>query len=254
MAPKPKERQISMKFDLASHPDTIETEEFDEGDILEALDLEGVEGLTSSRGVFWVEAVELRDDSGLILQVACLGADDDASTALLGTLFNRKKARLHLCTSRDGPKSCAIEKMGAHGCSFYKFANTDYPLKSIDVNIAKAFKRRRREWDRRKGKGRREESPGGERVSPEAIAAAAGTLKLPGRSGALRKPKRSREEQDEREQEGDALGGVWGDKLGDSREEEQDYPNDWRLRLIVPRMARGPKGVPGRRSGKPCPG
>ena len=226
MAPKPRERHMSMKFDLTSHPEAIDAEEFNDGDILEVLDLEGVEGLTSSRGVFWVEAVELRDDSGITLLVACLGADDQASTALLGTLFNRKKARLHLCSSRGGPPSCTVEKMGAHASSFYKFANADYPLKSIDANIAKAFKRRRREVDRKKGKGRREESPGGERVSPEAGAGAAGSVPLPGREGVLRRPKRSREERDEREAEEASLRGVWVQDKGALDEAEAEGDED----------------------------
>lgn len=96
MAPKRGRMTEPVRYNLREDPNSCNAEDFNEGDIIEVLDLAGVEGLATTRGVFWVEAVELRDGSGIVLKVACLGGDDQASSALLATVFNRKKARLHL--------------------------------------------------------------------------------------------------------------------------------------------------------------
>ena len=188
MAAEEPDDRSSRKFELRLNSEELFTEEFKEGDILEVLDLEGVAEDGILRGVFWVEAVELADRSGVTLRVACLGGDGKSETALLGTTFNRKKVRLHLCSGREKDAPCTVGATMAHAQTFYKYPLTDYPLKYVSEEVAKAYKRRRREWGRKRGKGGRDCSE-----SPSRGRRGAGEENPPVRPSALRRKRKESE-------------------------------------------------------------
>ena len=188
MAAEEPDDRSGRKFELRLNSEELFTEEFKEGDILEVLDLEGVAEDGILRGVFWVEAVELADRSGVTLRVACLGGDGKSETALLGTTFNRKKVRLHLCSGREKDTPCTVGATMAHAQTFYKYPLTDYPLKYVSEEVAKAYKRRRREWDRKRGKGGRDRSE-----SPSRGRRGAGEENPPVRPSALRRKRKESE-------------------------------------------------------------
>lgn len=182
------------KFDLQQNSEELFAEQFKEGDILEVLDLEGVAEEGTLRGVFWMEAVELTDRSGVTLRVACLGGDGKTETALLGTTFNRRKVRLHLCAGREKDAPCTAVDTGAHAQTFHKYPLNDYPLKYVSEEVARAYKRRRREWDRKRGKGGRDCS-----LSPGRGSAGAGAIPNPVRPSALKRRRRDPERSPGRE-------------------------------------------------------
>lgn len=214
MAPKSTKKKDPVRYHLQEDSASCNPEDFNEGDVIEVLDLAGVEGLSTSRGVFWVEAVELSDGSGITLKVASLGGDDQASSALLATIFNRKKARLHLCFSTEGPTACKLDGLGIGGhCSqVHKYALSDYPVKAADPSVARAVRHRRRDLDRKKGKGGREASSSRER-SPRR------EREEDERPGALRKPGQKRSREEEHEVDEDPAGGVW-ERARSLREED----------------------------------
>ena len=121
-----------------------------ESDILEVTGLTGLEGCEATRGVFWVQSIADIDSVGLKLQVAFLGGSEGTTGPTLAQIFKRRKLPLHLC---HGELPCAAEGCGGHVTKFTRYKVTDYDVSYLHQEVAKAFKRRKRDWDKLRGKG-----------------------------------------------------------------------------------------------------
>lgn len=122
----------------------------EESDILEVTGLAGLEGCDASKGVFWVQSIADVDALGLKLQVAFLGGSEGTTGPTLAQIFNRRKSVLHLC---HGELPCSVDGCGGHATRFTRYKVYDYDVSYLHQEVAKAFKRRKREWDKLRGKG-----------------------------------------------------------------------------------------------------